>query len=115
MSVTEAVFDKVLEATVVGSFSRVGYDVRRRLGHWNEPPSMKGRSVLITGATSGLGQATAARLASLGATVRFVAETSPERVSPKKRSSPPMSPSMSATSSPNVRFRFGAGRGRPSC
>lgn len=73
MSVTEVVLDKVLEATVVGSFSRLGYDVRSRLGHWDEPPSMKGRSVLITGATSGLGQATATRLASLGATVRFVA------------------------------------------
>ena len=73
MSVTEAFVDKVLEATVVGSFSRIGYDVRSRLGHWDEPPSMKGRSVLITGATSGLGQEAATRLASLGASVRFVA------------------------------------------
>ena len=73
VSVTEAVLDKVLEATVVGSFSRIGYDVRSRLGHWDEPPSMKGRSVLITGATSGLGQEAATRLASLGASVRFVA------------------------------------------
>jgi dehydrogenase/reductase SDR family protein 12 len=73
MSVTEAVFDKVLEATVVGSFSKIGYDVRSRLGHWDEPPSMKGRSVLVTGATSGLGQEAATRLASLGASVRFVA------------------------------------------
>jgi short chain dehydrogenase len=73
MSVTEAFADKVLEATIVGSFSRIGYDVRSRLRHWDEPPSMKGRSVLITGATSGLGQAAATGLASLGATVRFVA------------------------------------------
>jgi dehydrogenase/reductase SDR family member 12 len=73
MRTTEAIVDKVLEATVVGSFSRIGYDVRSRLGSWDELPSMKGRSVLVTGATSGLGQEAATGLASLGATVRFVA------------------------------------------
>jgi dehydrogenase/reductase SDR family member 12 len=73
MSVVETFADKALEATVVGSFSRIGYDLRSRLGRWDDPPSMRGRSVLITGATSGLGQVAATRLASLGATVRFVA------------------------------------------
>ncbi len=73
MSAAGAFADKVLEASVVGSFSRIGYDVRSRLGSWGDPPSMNGRSVLITGATSGLGQAAATRLASLRASVRFVA------------------------------------------
>lgn len=73
MSTTEFVVDKMLEATVVGSFSRIGYGVRNRLGHWHEPPSMKGKAVLVTGATSGLGHEVATRLASLGASVRFVA------------------------------------------
>ena len=73
MSAAGAFADKVLEASVVGSFSRIGYDVRSRLGSWGDPPSMSGRSVLITGATSGLGQAAATRLASLRASVRFVA------------------------------------------
>ena len=73
MSAAETFADKVLEASVMGSFSRIGYEVRSRLGHWEEPPSMAGRSVLITGATSGLGQEAATRLASLGASVRFVA------------------------------------------
>ncbi len=73
MSAAETFADKLLEASVMGSFSRIGYEVRSRLGHWEEPPSMAGRSVLITGATSGLGQEAATRLASLGASVRFVA------------------------------------------
>ena len=65
--------DKLLEATVAGSFSRVGYATRSRLEGWIDPPSLAGRRVLITGATSGLGFETAARLASLGAAVTFVA------------------------------------------
>ena len=65
--------DKLLEATVIGSFSRVGYATRSRVEGWIDPPSLAGRHVLITGATSGLGFEAASRLASLGATVTFVA------------------------------------------
>ncbi len=65
--------DKLLELSVVGSFSRVGYETRSRLESWIDPPSMAGQRVLITGATSGLGFETGARLASLGARVTFVA------------------------------------------
>jgi len=65
--------DKILEATVGPSFSRVGYATRSRLEGWIDPPSLAGRQVLITGATSGIGFAAAARLASLGATLTFVA------------------------------------------
>lgn len=65
--------DKILEATVGASFSRVGYATRSRLEGWIDPPSLAGRRVLITGATSGIGFATAARLASLGATLTLVA------------------------------------------
>ncbi|MBW4030891.1 MAG: SDR family NAD(P)-dependent oxidoreductase [Acidobacteria bacterium] len=67
------VVDKVLEATVGLSFSRVGYATRSRLESWIDPPSLAGRRVLITGATSGIGFAAAAHLASLGATLTFVA------------------------------------------
>ncbi len=72
------VVDGLLEASVVGSFSSVGPAVRSRLAGWATPPSMVGRVVLITGATSGLGLATAVGVARLGATVRFVAR-SPDR------------------------------------
>jgi NAD(P)-dependent dehydrogenase (short-subunit alcohol dehydrogenase family) len=73
MNAIATVVDKTLEATVVGSFTRYGYLARRRCEHWGEPSSMRGETVLVTGATSGLGLAMATRLASLGAAVRFVA------------------------------------------
>ena len=53
-----ALVDALLELTVVGSFSRIGPAVRRRLDHWAPPPAdvLAGRTVLVTGPTSGLGR-----------------------------------------------------------
>ena len=95
--------DLALEATVALSFSRVGYQVRRRLFEWpdlagvaattdslvtsgsSDAPdrpgaerALAGRVVLVTGATSGLGRSVATQLAALGATV-VVAGRDPER------------------------------------
>jgi dehydrogenase/reductase SDR family member 12 len=66
-----AVVDDLLEITVIGSFSRIGYGVRRRLFGWTMPRagSMVGRTVLLTGVTSGLGREAAGTLATLGARV----------------------------------------------
>ena len=63
--------DALLEATVVPSFSRVGYLARQRLFGWSEPAagSMAGRVVVVTGATGGLGGWIATTVARLGATV----------------------------------------------
>jgi NAD(P)-dependent dehydrogenase (short-subunit alcohol dehydrogenase family) len=60
--------DRALEASVVGSFSRIGIRLRRRLEHWKEPEGT-GRRVLVTGGNSGLGFATAHSLLMRGARV----------------------------------------------
>lgn len=69
--------DSLLELTVVGSFTRVGHVVRRRLFGWQPPPSggLSGRTVLITGPTSGLGRAAAGELAELGARLVLVSRS----------------------------------------
>jgi len=63
------VIDDLLEISVIASFSRIGYEVRRRLFDWSmpSPRALAGRTVLLTGVTSGLGRETAGRLAGLGA------------------------------------------------
>ena len=74
--------DDLLEVTVVGSFTRVGPAVRSRLFDWAPPPPdiMHGRTVAVTGPTSGLGLATTRALAALGARV-ILAGRSEERLS----------------------------------
>jgi len=58
----------------VPGYTRIGYRIRRR-GWDTELPRMEGRTVLITGATSGLGLAAAHALARLGAGVRLLARS----------------------------------------
>jgi NAD(P)-dependent dehydrogenase (short-subunit alcohol dehydrogenase family) len=69
-----SIIDGALELTVVGSFSRLGFQVRRKVFAWTAPPdgSLTGKTVLVTGPTSGLGRTTAASLAALGARVVLV-------------------------------------------
>jgi dehydrogenase/reductase SDR family protein 12 len=66
--------DTALEITVVPSFTRIGPEVRSRLDHWAPlPRGLDSRTIVITGATSGLGLATARLVVPTGATVVLVA------------------------------------------
>lgn len=69
---TSRLIDEILEATVVASFTKIGYAVRSQTDDWVDPPDAEGRTMVITGATSGLGLAMAQRLATLGAHIHLV-------------------------------------------
>jgi NAD(P)-dependent dehydrogenase (short-subunit alcohol dehydrogenase family) len=67
--------DTALDRSVVGGFSAIGSGIRRRLPTWPADPAphaLRGRHVAVTGATSGLGLATARQAAALGAHVHLV-------------------------------------------
>jgi NAD(P)-dependent dehydrogenase (short-subunit alcohol dehydrogenase family) len=70
--------DAALEACVVPGFSRIGLAARSRLlpeFTAGDPPAIDGKSVIITGATSGIGYAAAVALARRGAAVHFLARS----------------------------------------
>lgn len=67
--------DAALDRSVVLGYTTIGLAVRRALPGWpaDPPPgALVGRHVLVTGASSGLGTATAEGLAALGATVHLL-------------------------------------------
>jgi NAD(P)-dependent dehydrogenase (short-subunit alcohol dehydrogenase family) len=73
--------DSALDRTVAPGYSRIGLAVRRRLPGWPpdpEPGALVGQHVVVTGASSGLGRATAKGLAALGATVHLVVRDVPK-------------------------------------
>lgn len=70
--------DDLVDKTVVFSFSNIGYRLRR--SEWTPIPRMDGKTVVITGATSGLGRAAAERLDGLGADLVIVGRN-PDKLS----------------------------------
>ena len=75
MSWLKNAVDGALEASVVGSFTRIGPWARRKMFHWDDEtlPSLAGRTVVISGATSGLGTVCARALFELGASIEVIA------------------------------------------
>ena len=76
--------DRLLEASVVGSFTKIGSSTRRHLEHWAQPAFAAGRTMVITGGTSGLGLAAAEALVSLGANVHIVGRSTDKLDAAKK-------------------------------
>jgi NAD(P)-dependent dehydrogenase (short-subunit alcohol dehydrogenase family) len=72
MSFVARSVDALLEASVVGSFSRLGIVTRRSLEAWSDPPPQHGKIFIVTGASSGIGRASAVALARLGASVTLL-------------------------------------------
>jgi dehydrogenase/reductase SDR family protein 12 len=72
VSVLPKILDTLADRTLVPGYSKLGYLLRRR--GWEALPAdaLLGTRALVTGANSGLGKATAAGLAELGATVHLV-------------------------------------------
>lgn len=66
--------DALIEAPIITSFTRVGYEARKRLAGWSslDDYALTGRVIVLTGATSGLGYAAARQLATCGATLVLV-------------------------------------------
>ena len=73
-----SIFDRVLDSSVIFGYTNLGYSARR-LDRRPVTRDMSGKTVIVTGATSGLGEATAVRLGELGAEVVVVGRN-PEKV-----------------------------------
>jgi dehydrogenase/reductase SDR family protein 12 len=67
--------DDAMELLVAPSFTRLGIAARRRLHGWEDLAALRmdGRTVAVTGATSGIGLAASRQLAGMGARVRQLA------------------------------------------
>lgn len=64
-----------MDAAVVPGFSRIGFALRSRLGHWRDISEfdLAGKVVVVTGPTSGIGEETVRLLAPTGARLVLVA------------------------------------------
>lgn len=76
MNALASLVDTVLDRSVVLGYTSIGSAVRRRFWPADpEPGSMVGKRVVVTGATSGIGEAMARSFLDLGATVHLLGRT----------------------------------------
>lgn len=77
----------LLDTTVVGGFSRIGYEVRSRLNSFEDVTSLDlaGRRIAVTGPTSGLGHETCLMLARAGADLVLVGRDEARTVAAAER------------------------------
>lgn len=80
MNALAGLVDRALEFPVAPSFTRLGYKVRSSLFDWTDLDDLDGtgRTVVLTGATSGIGRAAAETLVDAGTTLVIVGRD-PER------------------------------------
>ncbi len=76
MSSIRRLLDGALEGSIVASFSKIGFDARRRLYDLSDSSDdLTGQVAIVTGGTSGIGRATAKGLVDLGATVHLTSRS----------------------------------------
>ena len=68
----DSLLDTILDRTVLAGYTNVGYRLRKHMWSAEDLRDMGGKVVLVTGATSGLGLASAKGFAQLGASVRVL-------------------------------------------
>jgi dehydrogenase/reductase SDR family member 12 len=68
------IVDRLIEAPVVTSFTKIGYQVRSRLDEWKplDQYDLTGKTIVVTGATSGLGRNACESFARNGANVVII-------------------------------------------
>ena len=68
----DSLLDTILDRTVVGGYTSVGYRIRSRTWHASDLHRLEGKVVVVSGATSGIVLAAAEGFARLGASVRLL-------------------------------------------